>query len=119
MRFNWINAVKLTGGDAYMKARLMTLLNFARGGAWPSSVRTVRRSVKSDNEQDPHPYLPALPLGRGNIRGTASAKLEEGGGNDRSVCPESPGLHARYKGRYNGNRHRKVKAIPKTGHSSD
>jgi hypothetical protein len=36
-----------------MKARLMTLLDFPRGGAWPSSVRTVRRSVKSDNEQDP------------------------------------------------------------------
>jgi hypothetical protein len=36
-----------------MKARLVTLLDFPRGGAWPSSVRTVRRSVKSDNEQDP------------------------------------------------------------------
>ncbi len=48
------NAGKLTGGDGYMKARLMTLLDFPRGGAWPPSVRTVRRSVKSDNERDPH-----------------------------------------------------------------
>ena len=48
------NAGKLTGGDGYMKARLMTLLDFPRGGAWPPSVRTVRRSVKSDNERDPY-----------------------------------------------------------------
>ena len=32
----------------------MTLPDFPRGGAWPPSVRTVRRSVKSDNERDPY-----------------------------------------------------------------
>jgi hypothetical protein len=37
-----------------MKAKLMTLPDFPRGGAWPPSVRTVRRSVKSDNERDPY-----------------------------------------------------------------
>jgi Fe-S-cluster-containing hydrogenase component 2 len=48
------NAVNLTRGDCYMKARLMTLPNFQRGGAWPSSVRAAKCSVKSDNERDPH-----------------------------------------------------------------
>ncbi len=46
-----------------MKASLMSLPDFQRGGAWPSSVRTVRRSVKSDNERDPHPYLLSIPPG--------------------------------------------------------
>jgi hypothetical protein len=36
-------------------------------------------------------------------------KSEEGGGNGRSVCPECPGLHARYKGRDNGMQHREMK----------
>ncbi len=57
------NAVKLTGGDGYMKAKLMTLPNFPRGGAWPSSVRTVRRSVESDNEQDPYRQIATLSSG--------------------------------------------------------
>ncbi len=61
--FNWINAGKPTGGDGYMKASLKTLPDFPRGGAWPSSVRTARRSVKSDNERDPCPYLLSYPLG--------------------------------------------------------
>jgi hypothetical protein len=33
-----------------------------------------------------------------HTRETAGDKSEEGEGNGRSVCPESPGLHARYKG---------------------
>ncbi len=102
-----------------MKARLMTLPDFQRGGAWPSSVRTVRRSVKSDNERDPRPYLLLIPPGMRHYKGTAAAKAEEGEVNGRSVCPESPGLHARYKGQDNGLQHRKVKVISKPGHSSD
>ena len=35
-----------------MIARLMTLLDKLRGGAWPSSVRTVKHPVKSGNERD-------------------------------------------------------------------
>ena len=35
-----------------MKARLMTLLDKLRGGAWPSPVRAVRCPVKSGNERD-------------------------------------------------------------------
>ncbi len=102
-----------------MKARLMTLPDFPRGGAWPSSVRTVRRSVKSDNERDPHPYL-LLSLSRDkHYKETAGAKSEEGEVNGRSVCPESPGQHARYKGQDNGSATPRGGAIPKPGRSSD
>jgi hypothetical protein len=41
-----------------MKVSVMNLPDCSRGSAWPPSVRTVRRSVKSDNERDPHLYLP-------------------------------------------------------------
>lgn len=34
----------------------------------------------------------------GYIRETATAKVEEGTGNGRSVCPECAGLHAGYNG---------------------
>ncbi len=90
-----------------MWVRLMILPEFQRGGAWPPSVRTVRRSVKSDNERDPCFQLLFLSLEGKDIGGTAGAKSEEGEGNGRSVCPESPGLHARYKGWDNGFRLRK------------
>ena len=102
-----------------MKAKLMTLPDFPRGGAWPPSVRTVRRSVKSDNERDLRHHLLAFSSERVHYGDTAAVKVEEGGGNGRSVCPESPGLHARYKGQDNGLRHRKVKVIPKPNRNSD
>ena len=102
-----------------MWASLMGLPELWRGGAWPPSVRTVRRSVKSDNERDPFPQLPPGSPEPEHIAETASAKEEEGGGNGRSVCPELPGLHARYKDQDNGNRRREAKAIPKPGRSSD
>ena len=85
-----------------MKISVMSLSDFQRGGAWPSSVRTVKRSVKSDNERDPHPYLPPCSPEQAHHRETAGVKPEEGEGNDRSVCPECLGLHARYKGQDNG-----------------
>ena len=88
--------------DGQMKARLTTLLDCSRGSAWPPSVRTVRRSVKSDNERDPHPYLPRSLRRSRDYRETAGAKSEEGEGNGRSVCSECTGLHAQYKGRDNG-----------------
>ncbi len=102
-----------------MKVKPMTLPDFPRGGAWPSSVRTVRRSVKSDNERDPSHHLLGFSPERSYYGGTAVVKTEEGRGNGRSVCPESPGLHARYKGRDNGLLHRKVSVIPKPVHSSN
>ncbi|RLF93506.1 hypothetical protein DRN52_06390 [Thermococci archaeon] len=80
----------------------------------------MRRPVKSGNERDPRPQLPAAPFGEaGDSAGTAADKAEEGGGDGRSVCPESPGLHARYNGRDRGFRPRKGKGNPKPGLSSD
>ena len=86
----------------------MSLLDCSRGRAWPPSVRTVRRSVKSDNERDPHPYLLPVSLETADYRETAGAKSEEGGGNGRSVCAEYAGLHAQYKGQDNEKLHREV-----------
>ena len=137
-----------------MTARLTTLPDELRGGAWPSPARAVRCPVKSGKlgyrppwissrvseginshslpeflgfiliqgkkravagaERARPPPLVATqpPRGLGHTRGTAGAKPEEGGGYGRSVCPETPGLHARYNGRDNGIRPRKGKGIP-------
>ena len=80
------------------------------GGAWLSSARVVRCWVKSRNERNPRPVLPARR--GGNSRGTAGVNSEEGGDDVRSSCPLRPGLHACYNGRYNGMRHREVERIP-------
>ena len=88
--------------DGHMKASVTSLLDCSRGSAWPPSVRTARRSVKSDNERDPHLYLLAKSPDLVHYRETAGAKSEEGEGNGRSVCSECYGLHAQYKGRDNG-----------------
>ncbi len=95
-----------------MKARLKVLPKEPRGSAWPSSARTVRRTVKSVNERDPYHYLLTQGIPCAHYSGTACDECEEGAGNGRSVCPESPGLHAAYNGRYNGLQHRKVELIP-------
>ncbi len=54
-----------------MKVRLKALLDKPRGGAWPPPARAVRCPVKSGNEQDLHPQLPAGFLATGNNVGTA------------------------------------------------
>ena len=102
-----------------MKISVTSLSDYQRGGAWPSSVRTVKRSVKSDNERDPHLYLLTESPDSAHYSETAGVKSEEGGGNDRSVCSECTGLHARYKGQDNGSATSKEGAIPKPGRSSD
>ena len=40
-----------------MKVSLKGLPDEPRGGAWPSSARTVRRALKCVNERDPRPML--------------------------------------------------------------
>ncbi len=95
-----------------MTARLKILLNKPRGSAWPSSARTVRRAVKSVNERDPCLYLQPSSFGGGHYRGTAGDESEEGAGDDRSVCSESPGLHVDYNGINNGLQLRKKEPIP-------
>ena len=77
------HAEDLTRSDGRMKVRLKVLPDEPRGGAWPTPARAVkfafnipldrsvfsenqiryRCHVKSCNEQDPHPFLPAGPTG--------------------------------------------------------
>ena len=95
-----------------MKDRLKVFPKEPRGSAWPSSARTVRRTVKSVNERDPYPYLQPTRVLVGHYGGTAGDESEEGAGNGRSVCSESLGLHAAYNGRHNGLQRRKAELIP-------
>ena len=95
-----------------MKARLKVLLDKPRGSAWPSSARTVRRTVKSANERDPCPYLLLSSMEGRHYKGTAGDEPEEGAVDGRSVCSESPGLHVDYNGIDNGLRLREERANP-------
>ena len=95
-----------------MMVSLKGLPDKLRGGAWPSSARTVRRAVKSVNERDPHPMLRLFAQASKHSSETASDKLEEGVGDGRSVCSEFPGLHALHKARHNGMQCREAKRIP-------
>ena len=102
-----------------MKARPKILPDEPRSAAWPSSARGANCPVKSGNERDPRLQLQASSPDEAHSVGTARVKWEEGGGDGRSVWPESPGLHAAYKGRDNGQRLRKEKLISKLCLSSD
>ncbi len=95
-----------------MKARLKVLPDKPRGSAWPSSARTVKRTVKSVNERDPCPYLRSSRILGEHYKGTASDEEEEGAVDGRSVCSESPGLHAAYNDVDSGLQRRKAKPIP-------
>ncbi len=83
----------------------------SRGAAWLSSARVVRCWVKSRNERNPCPVLPAH-YG-GHLRETASDKLEEGGDDVKSSWPLCPGPHTCYNGRYNASPTRKGELIAK------
>jgi len=80
------------------------------GGAWLSSARVVRCWVKSRNERNPCPMLPAD--NAGDSWGTAGVNSEEGGDDVKSSCPLHPGLHACYNGRYKGMPTREGERIP-------
>src|SRR5574338_1259359 len=82
------------------------------GGAWLSSARVVRCWVKSRNERNPCPVLPA---GRaGDLQETAGVNSEEGGDDVKSSCPLCPGLQTCYIGRYKGLQTREGERIPKS-----
>mmetsp|Transcript_18445 Transcript_18445/g.26811 ORF Transcript_18445/g.26811 Transcript_18445/m.26811 type:complete len:92 (+) Transcript_18445:36-311(+) len=66
------------------------------GGAWLSSARVVKCWVKSRNERNPYPYLPASNVG--NSKETAGDKPEEGEDDVKSACPLCPGPHTCYNG---------------------
>ena len=72
-----------------MIVRLKVLLEEPRGAAWPSSARGANCQVKSCNERDPHVLLLTLSPDRVHTVQTARVKWEEGGGDGRSVWPES------------------------------
>ena len=59
--------------------------NSDTGAAWLSSARVVRCWVKSRNERNPYPYLPAR--NGGNSKETAGDKPEEGGDDVKSSWP--------------------------------
>ena len=82
------------------------------GGAWLSSARVVRCWVKSRNERNPCPLLPAR--NGGNSKETAGDKPEEGGDDVKSSWPLRPGLHTYYNGRYRGLQSREVEPIPES-----
>src|ERR671917_1809326 len=82
------------------------------GGAWLSSARVVRCWVKSRNERNPCPMLPAR--NGGDSWETAVVNTEEGGDDVKSSCPLCPGLQTCYNGRYKGLLYREVERIPKS-----
>ena len=86
------------------------------GGAWLSSARVVRCWVKSRNERNPCPLLPAGKAG--NSKETASDKLEEGRDDVKSSWPLRPGLHTCYNGAYRGRRSRETKRNPESASQS-
>ncbi len=75
-----------------MKAKLTTLLDTLRGGAWPSPVRAVRCPVKSGNERDP---CPQLQLGRATVLGTLGGlpplRRRKEGATAGQYAPNPPG----------------------------
>ncbi len=82
------------------------------GAAWLSSARVVRCWVKSRNERNPCPYLPAR--NGGNSKETAGDKPEEGGDDVKSSRPLWDGLHTCYNGQYRGLQTRESKLIPQS-----
>ena len=72
----------------------------------------VRCWVKSRNERNPCPVLPAGKAG--DSRGTAAENAEEGGDDVKSSCPLCPGLHTYYNGMDRGKRNREVERNPKS-----
>ncbi|CAG7733994.1 unnamed protein product [Allacma fusca] len=81
--------------------------NAETGAAWLSSARVVKCWVKSRNERNPYPLLPAG--NAGNSKETASDKLEEGGDDVKSSWPLRVGLHTCYNGAYKEKRPRESK----------
>ena len=88
------------------------------GVAWLSSARVVRCWVKSRNERNPYPYLPAR--NGGNSKETAGDKPEEGEDDVKSSWPLRPGLHTCYNGKYKGPQYsREWSKSQKTSRSPD
>ena len=87
------------------------------GAAWLSSARVVRCWVKSRNERNPHPQLPAGKAG--HSAETAGDKPEEGGDDVKSSWPLWAGLHTCYNGGDSGKPCGDAELISKSRLSSD
>ncbi len=87
------------------------------GAAWLSSARVVRCWVKSRNERNPRPQLPASRVGHSG--GTAGDKPEEGGDDVKSSWPLWAGPHTCYNGGDSGTPGGDIEPIPKSRLSSD
>src|ERR1700756_4375436 len=81
------------------------------GAAWLSSARVVRCWVKSRNERNPHPMLPASSRA---LFANCPGNREEGGDDVKSAWPLRLGLHPCYNGRDKGMQDREVEPIPQT-----
>ena len=92
--------------------RCVSLFGRYTGGAWLSSARVVRCWVKSRNERNPRPLLPAGYAG--DSLETAGVNSEEGGDEVKSSCPLCPGLETCYNGWYKGLRTCEGERIPKS-----
>jgi len=79
--------------------------------AWLSSARAVRCWVKSRNERNPCPLLPAGHAGHSEE--TAVVNTEEGGDDVKSAWRLRPGRHTCYNGWYKGQPTRERERIPK------
>ena len=90
--------------------------NYETGAAWLSSARVVKCWVKSRNERNPYPCLPALRVG---TPGSAGDKPEEGGDDVKSSWPLRVGLHTCYNGAYRGRPTCESERIPKVRRSPD
>lgn len=84
------------------------------GGAWLSSARVVRCWVKSRNERNPCPVLPASPSGCWGLTGDRRGQLGGRWGRRQVIMPLCLGLHTCYNGRYNELRYREVERISKS-----
>ena len=80
----------------------------------------MRCWVKSRNERNPCPLLPAaVEIPAGDSGGTAGAKPEEGGDDVKSSWSLRLGLHTCYNGQYRGLRGSNAEPIPKAVLSAD
>ena len=86
------------------------------GGAWLSAASVVRCWVKSRNERNPYPLLPAR--NGGNSKETAGDKPEEGGDDVKSSWPLRVGLHTCYNGAYRGRRRGNLERISESASKS-
>ncbi len=74
-----------------MKARLMTLPDFERGGAWPPSVRTVRRSANQITNEIPALNCYHFLWKVSTLRGPPLLKRRKVGATVGQYAPNLPG----------------------------